>query len=133
MHKNLVLCDFGSYFIDGAILKHHLNESNEEFCAAFFQAVREKVTLTHFFKCICVLYFSIMISFSPLFSLRNYVSHVELIVHIFVHHCFEKSLRAWFLSFWTLSEISCFSPLFKLLVKQYNQHWYKNALCNVIF
>lgn len=132
MHKNLFLCDFGSYFIDGAILKHHLNLSNKEFCAAFFQAVRETVTLI--FKCVCVLYLSMIIYFPPpFFSLRNYVSHVELIVHIFVHHCFEKSLRAWFLSFWVLSEISCFSPHFKLLVKQYNQQWYKNALCNVIF
>lgn len=101
MHKNLFLCDFGLYFIAGAILKHHLNLCNKEFCAAFFQAVREQVTLI--FKCLCVLYFSVIISFfRPLFSLGNYVSHVELIVHIFVHHCFENVLRAWFLSFWIL-------------------------------
>lgn len=100
MHKNLFLCDFGSYSIDGAILKHHLNLSNKEFCAAFFQAAREKVTLI--FKCVYVLYFSIIIYFSLFFSLRNYVSHVELIVYIFVHHCFEKSLGAWFLSFWII-------------------------------
>lgn len=43
---------------------------------------------------------------------------MELIVHIFVHHCFEKSLRAWFLQFGILFWVKshAFQPFLNCLL-----------------